>query len=37
MTSGTELDRAVGEVLVDEDALQARIAELGEEISADYA
>ena len=37
MTSGTELDRAVAEVLVEEDALQSRIAELGEEISADYA
>ena len=37
MTSGTELERAVGEVLVDEEALQARIAELGEEISSDYA
>jgi hypoxanthine phosphoribosyltransferase len=36
MSSQTELERAVAEVLVDEDALSARIAELGEEISADY-
>jgi hypoxanthine phosphoribosyltransferase len=35
--SQTELERAVTEVLVDEDALSGRIAELGEEISADYA
>jgi hypoxanthine phosphoribosyltransferase len=35
--SATELERAVTEVLIDEDALQRRIAELGEEISADYA
>jgi hypoxanthine phosphoribosyltransferase len=35
--SATELDRAVTEVLIDQDALQRRIAELGEEISADYA
>jgi hypoxanthine phosphoribosyltransferase len=34
--SATELDRAVTEVLIDQDALQRRIAELGEEISADY-
>jgi hypoxanthine phosphoribosyltransferase len=33
----TELDRAVGEVLIDADALRARIAELGEEISGHYA
>jgi hypoxanthine phosphoribosyltransferase len=33
----TELDRAVGEVLIDSDSLHARIAELGEEISAHYA
>jgi hypoxanthine phosphoribosyltransferase len=32
----TELERGVGEVLVDEDALQARIRELGREISGDY-
>jgi hypoxanthine phosphoribosyltransferase len=34
--SATELERAVTEVLIDEDTLQRRIAELGEEISADY-
>jgi hypoxanthine phosphoribosyltransferase len=34
--SATELGRAVTEVLIDEDTLQRRIAELGEEISADY-
>jgi len=33
----TELDRAVGEILIDADALHGRIAELGEEISAHYA
>jgi hypoxanthine phosphoribosyltransferase len=33
----TELETAVGEVLIDEPTLQARIAELGEEISSDYA
>jgi hypoxanthine phosphoribosyltransferase len=32
----TELESAVGEVLVDTEALGARIAELGAEISADY-
>ncbi len=32
----TELERAVGEVLIEEDALRARIAELGAEISAYY-
>jgi hypoxanthine phosphoribosyltransferase len=32
-----ELERAVTEVLIDKDTLQRRIAELGEEISADYA
>jgi hypoxanthine phosphoribosyltransferase len=30
------LERAVEEVLIDEDRLRARVAELGEEISADY-
>src|SRR5579875_861473 len=35
--SATELERAVAEVLIDEDALQRRVAELGAEISADYA
>jgi hypoxanthine phosphoribosyltransferase len=35
--SATELEAAVTEVLIDQDALQRRIVELGEEISADYA
>jgi hypoxanthine phosphoribosyltransferase len=35
--SQTELERGVAEILIDEDALQARIAELGDEVSADYA
>jgi hypoxanthine phosphoribosyltransferase len=35
--SQTELERAVAEVLVDEESLRARVAELGEEISTDYA
>ena len=34
--SQTELERAVGEILIDEETLGARIAELGTEISADY-
>jgi hypoxanthine phosphoribosyltransferase len=34
--SQTELERAVTEVLIEEDALRRRVAELGEEISADY-
>jgi hypoxanthine phosphoribosyltransferase len=34
--SATELERAVTETLIDEDALQRRIHELGEEISSDY-
>jgi hypoxanthine phosphoribosyltransferase len=34
--SQTELESAVGEVLIDTDALSARIAELGAEVSADY-
>jgi hypoxanthine phosphoribosyltransferase len=34
--SAAELERAVGEVLIDADSLQRRIAELGEEVSADY-
>jgi hypoxanthine phosphoribosyltransferase len=37
MSSQTELERAIGEVLIDEEALRARVAELGEEVSADYA
>ncbi|MGZ4354559.1 MAG: hypoxanthine phosphoribosyltransferase [Gaiellaceae bacterium] len=32
----TELEEAVGEILIDEQTLQKRIAELGREISADY-
>ncbi len=32
-----ELNRGVGEVLIDEDRLQARIRELGDEITQDYA
>jgi hypoxanthine phosphoribosyltransferase len=36
MTTRTELERGVGEILIDESTLQARIAELGEEISAFY-
>jgi hypoxanthine phosphoribosyltransferase len=34
--SETELERAVGEILIDESTLKARIQELGREISADY-
>src|SRR5947207_15698115 len=34
--SQTEVERAVGEVLIDEETLAARVAELGVEISADY-
>jgi hypoxanthine phosphoribosyltransferase len=37
VSSATELERAVEEILIDEHALHARIAELGEEVSADYA
>ena len=33
----TELERAVGEVLIDPDTLRARIGELGDEISSHYA
>jgi hypoxanthine phosphoribosyltransferase len=33
----SELERAVGEILIDADRLQERIHELGEEITADYA
>jgi hypoxanthine phosphoribosyltransferase len=32
----TELERAVGEILIDEEALSARVAELGAEVSIDY-
>jgi hypoxanthine phosphoribosyltransferase len=35
--SAAELEQAVTEVLIDRNALQRRIEELGEEISADYA
>jgi hypoxanthine phosphoribosyltransferase len=35
--SQTELERGVESVLIDEEHLQARIAELGDEISSDYA
>jgi hypoxanthine phosphoribosyltransferase len=34
--SQTELERAVGEVLIDEETLAARVAELGADVSADY-
>jgi hypoxanthine phosphoribosyltransferase len=33
----TELERAVGEILIEEDELQTRIGELGREISAEYS
>jgi hypoxanthine phosphoribosyltransferase len=32
----TQLDAAIGEVLIDEETLAARVAELGAEVSADY-
>jgi hypoxanthine phosphoribosyltransferase len=35
--SQTKLERGVSEILIDEDRLRARVVELGEEISADYA
>ena len=34
--SQSELERAVGEILIDADTLQGRIRELGEEINVDY-
>ncbi len=34
--SQTEVEKGVAEILIDEDELQRRIADLGEEISADY-
>jgi hypoxanthine phosphoribosyltransferase len=34
--SQTELERAVAEVLIEEDALRSRVVELGDEISRDY-
>jgi hypoxanthine phosphoribosyltransferase len=37
LVSQTELERGVGEVLIDEDRLQERIHELGRELSSDYA
>jgi hypoxanthine phosphoribosyltransferase len=37
MNQQSELDEAVGEVLIDAETLQARIRELGEEINGDYA
>ena len=33
----TELEKGVGEILIEEDVLQARIGELGVEISGDYS
>jgi hypoxanthine phosphoribosyltransferase len=36
MNQQSELDKAVGEVLIDAETLQSRIRELGEEINADY-
>jgi len=33
----TEMERGVGEILLEEDAIQTRIRELGHEISSDYA
>jgi hypoxanthine phosphoribosyltransferase len=35
--SQAELERGVGEVLIDAETLRTRVAELGEEVSADYA
>ncbi len=37
MTTGTDLMADIGEVLLEEDAIQARVRELGAEISRDYA
>ena len=36
VVSTTEVERGVGEILIDEDRLQERIRELGREVSADY-
>ena len=36
MSQMTELERGVGEILIEADVLRARVAELGEEISAHY-
>src|ERR1700693_2734363 len=35
--SWTDVERGVGEILLEEDAIQSRIRELGREISSDYA
>jgi hypoxanthine phosphoribosyltransferase len=35
--SATELERGVGEILIDAETLQTRIHDLGQEVSADYA
>ena len=35
--SQTELERAIGEILIDEETLAARVTELGAEVSADYS
>jgi hypoxanthine phosphoribosyltransferase len=37
VSSGTELEAGVGEILIERDALQERVAELGREVSEDYA
>jgi hypoxanthine phosphoribosyltransferase len=37
VSSGTELEAGVGEILIERDALQERVAALGREVSADYA
>jgi hypoxanthine phosphoribosyltransferase len=37
IVSQSELEQAVGEILIDAEALQARIRELGQEITQDYA
>jgi hypoxanthine phosphoribosyltransferase len=37
VSSGTELKAGVGEILIEPDALQERVAALGREVSADYA
>jgi hypoxanthine phosphoribosyltransferase len=36
VTTHTELERGVGEILIEADVLRARVAELGDEISAHY-
>ena len=37
MTETTQVEQGIGEVLIEEDALRERVAELGAEISADYS